>query len=82
MSYEYDPITNKLIDLDPGTNDLGKRLLNNITIFDDEPSSMIQEPKTKKSLNPKEYKQMMNYLKVRKTLKLANWSKKRFKKTP
>ena len=61
MSYEYDPITNKLIDLDPGTNDLGKRLLNNITIFDDEPSSMIQEPKTKKSLNPKEYKQMMNY---------------------
>ena len=62
MSYEYDPITNKLIDLDPGTNDLGKRLLNNISIFDDEPSSMIQEPKTKKTLNPKEYKQMMNYL--------------------
>jgi len=62
MSYEYDPITNKLIDLDPSSNDLGKRLLNNISIFDDEPRSMDQEPKKKKSLNPKEYKQMMNYL--------------------
>ena len=62
MSYEYDPITKELIDNDPSSNDLGKRLLNNISIFDDEPRSMDQEPKKKKSLNPKEYKQMMNYL--------------------
>ena len=67
MSYEYDPITNEIIDLDPSSNALGKRLLNNITIFDDPaPGSMSQgQPKPEKkknSLNPKEYKQMMNYL--------------------
>ncbi|MAL45640.1 hypothetical protein [Hyphomonas sp.] len=67
MSYEIDPITNEIIDLDPSSNDLGKRLLNNITIFDDPaPGSMSQgQPKPEKkknSLNPKEYKQMMNYL--------------------
>ena len=33
MSYEFDPITNELIDRDPSSNDLGKRLLNNITIL-------------------------------------------------
>jgi len=62
MSYEYDPITKELIDNDPSSNDLGKRLLNTISLYDDEPRSMDQEPKKKKSLNPKEYKQMMNYL--------------------
>ena len=62
MSYEYDPITNELIDNDPSSDDLGKRLLSTISLYDDEPSSMVQEPKKKKSLNPKEYKQMMNYL--------------------
>jgi len=62
MSYEYDPITNELIDNDPSSDDLGKRLLSTISLYDDEPRSMVQEPKKKKSLNPKEYKQMMDYL--------------------
>ena len=63
MSYEFDPITNELIDRDPSSNDLGKRLLNTTAIFDDEPRSMKQEqPKSSGKLNPKQYKQMMNYL--------------------
>jgi len=65
MSYEYDPITNELIDNDPSSDDLGKRLLSTISLYD-EPRSMDQgQPKQKKQpgkLNPKEYKQMMNYL--------------------
>ena len=48
MSYTYDN-ENNLIEM--------------VDKFDDPvPSSMSQEPKTKKSLNPREYKQMMNYL--------------------
>ena len=59
MSYEFDPITNELIDRDPSSDDLGKRLLNTTAIFDDEPRSMKQEqPKSKGKLNPKEYKQI------------------------
>ena len=29
MSYEYDPITKELIDRDPSSNDLGKRIQTN-----------------------------------------------------
>ena len=45
------------------TYDNENNLLEMVDKFDDPvPSSMSQEPKTKKSLNPREYKQMMNYL--------------------
>ena len=44
------------------TYDNENNLLEMVDKFDDPvPSSMSQEPKTKKSLNPREYKQMMNY---------------------
>jgi len=45
------------------TYDNENNLIEMIEKYDDPvPSSMSQEPKTKKSLNPREYKQMMNYL--------------------
>ena len=45
------------------TYDNENNLIQMIEKYDDPvPSSMSQEPKTKKSLNPREYKQMMNYL--------------------
>ena len=45
------------------TYDNENNLIEMIDKYDDPvPSSMSQEPKTKKSLNPREYKQMMNYL--------------------
>ena len=43
-------------------NDLGNRIINISETYDDVPSSVDNEPTTKKSLNPREYKQMMNYL--------------------
>jgi len=66
MSYTYDPLNERLIDDDPGMNDLGKRILRLKDTYD---SSMLQEPKTvdqgaikKNKLNPRQYKQMMDYL--------------------
>ena len=66
MSYTYDPLNERLIDDDPKMNDLGKRLLRLTDIYD---SSVSQEPKTvdqgavkKNKLNPRQYKQMMDYL--------------------
>ena len=48
MSYEIDPITNELIDLDPSSNDLGKRLLKGMVLFDDvDPKSLNLEPRNK-----------------------------------
>ena len=45
------------------TYDNNNNLIEMIDKYDDPaPSSMNQEPKTKRSLNPREYKQMMNYL--------------------
>ena len=45
------------------TYDNENNLIEMIDKYDDPvPSSLLQEPKTKKSLNPIEYKQMMNYL--------------------
>ena len=66
MSYTYDPLNERLIDDDPKMNDLGKRLLRLTDIYD---SSVSQDPKTvdqgavkKNKLNPRQYKQMMDYL--------------------
>ena len=48
MSYEVDPITNELIDLDPSSNDLGKRLLKGMVLFDNvDPKSLNLEPRNK-----------------------------------
>lgn len=47
MAYEYDPTTDELIDRDPSSNELGKRLLRLQNMFD-EPGSVSQELKDTK----------------------------------
>ena len=49
MAYTIDINTDEIIDNDPGTNDLGKRLLKGIVTYDGvDPRSLIQVPDTKK----------------------------------
>ena len=43
-------------------NDLGNRIVNISETFDDVPSSVDNEPRKSRKLNPRQYKQMMNYL--------------------
>ena len=73
MSYTYDPLKETFIDDDPKMNDLGKRILRLTDIYDSsvsqDPGTTDKESKTvdagavkKNKLNPRQYKQMMDYL--------------------
>ena len=49
MAYTIDLNTDEIIDNDPGTNDLGKRLLKGMVTYDGvDPRSLIQVPDPKK----------------------------------
>ena len=43
-------------------NDLGNRIVNISKTYDDVPSSVDNEPRKSGKLNPRQYKQMMNFL--------------------
>ncbi len=73
MSYTYDPLKETFIDDDPKMNDLGKRILRLTDLYDssvsqdagitDKESKTVDAGAVKKNkLNPRQYKQMMDYL--------------------